>query len=281
MSIRARLNYYKTILNADMKMQAYFDYKYFETAQDILHTYIGDIAGKVILDVGCGRLCGQALLFNSLGGKVTGIDTTDIVINKPRFIKYWRSLIRNGLEGFGRDVLYTLLGKNKAYYRRLRGLSGFELNPGVLDIRRMSVENMTFPASFFDIVISNNTFEHIANVSQAISEIHRVLKPGGITYIRIHLFTSLSGGHNLDLRDPYKIPPWNHLRSKHYTEPVYLNRLREHEYISLFKVRFEILDIMDGVYWGKDLLTPSIRAELSDYSEEELLKMHITIVARK
>ena len=145
----------------------------------------------------------------------------------------------------------------------------------------MNIENMSFPAGVFDIVISNNAFEHIASMSQAISEVHRVLKPGGITYTRIHLFTSLSGGHNLDLRNPYKIPPWNHLRSKNYTAPVYLNRLKEHEYISLFKARFEILNIIDGLYIGKDLLTPSIRAELSDYSEEELLKMHITIVARK
>ena len=281
MSIWVRLNYYKNILNADMNLQAYLDYQQFKTAQDVLHTYIGDIAGKAILDVGCGRFCSQVLLFHSLGGNVTGIDTIDVLINKHGFLKYWRSLFRNGLGGFGRDVSYTLLGKNKCYYRRLRDLSGFELKPKVLDIRRMNVENMSFLDDTFDIVISNNAFEHIANVSQAISEVHRVLKSGGITYVRIHLFTSLSGGHNLDFRNPYKVPPWNHLRSKNYTAPVYLNRLKEHEYISLFKAKFEILGIMDGLYIGKDVLTPSIRAELSDYSEEELLKMHITIVARK
>ena len=281
MSIGVRLNYYKNILNAGMNLQAYFDYNHFEKARDVLHNYVGNVAGKAILDVGCGRLCGQALLFHSLGGKVTGIDTTEILVNKPRFLKYWRSLIKNGLEGFGRDVLYALLGKNKAYYRRIRDLSSFELQPDVLDIRQMSVDNMSFPDGVFDIVISNNAFEHIANVPQAVAEIHRVLKPGGITYIRIHLFTSLSGGHNIDLRNPSKVPPWKHLRSKDYTAPVYLNRLKEQEYISLFRVRFEILDIIDGVCVGRNLLTPSIRAELSDYSEEELLKMHITIVARK
>jgi len=281
MSIRNRLNYYMTVLTKDMAKQAEFDYENFKTAHDVLHTYAGNIAGKAILDVGCGRLCSQTLLFHSLRGKVTGIDTTYIVLNKPSYLKYWQSLTKNGLEGFGRDVIYALLGKNKAYYQRLRSLSRLKLEPKALDIRQMDVENMSFPDSMFDIVISNNVFEHIDNIPKAISEVARVLKRGGITYIRINLFTSLFGGHNLDWRKPSKVPPWDHLRNNRYTAPVYLNRLRQHEYISLFRERFEILDVIDGCYFGKDLLTPSIRAELSDYSEEELLKTHTTIVTRK
>jgi len=281
MSIRDRLSYYKFVLTKDMAKQAEFDYENFKTARDVLYAHAGDMAGKAILDVGCGRLCGWTLLFYSLASTVIGIDTTNIVLNKPSCLKYWQSLTKNGLEGFGRDVVYALLGKNKTYYQRLRSLSGFKLEPKALDIRQMDVENMSFPDNVFDIVLSNNVFEHIANVPKAVSEVARVLKRGGITYIRINLFTSLTGGHNLDWRNPGKLPPWDHLRSNRYAIPVYLNRLRQHEYISLFRERFEILDVIDGRYFGKDLLTPSIRSELSDYSKEELLKTHIAIVGQK
>ena len=281
MGIRDRLSYYKAILAKDMAKQAELDYENFKTTRHVLHTYVGDVAGKVILDVGCGRLCSQTLLFHSLGSKVTGIDTTYVVINKPSYLKYWKSLIKNGLEGFGRDAVYAVLGKNKTYYQHLRGLSGLELEPRGLDIRLMDVEKMLFPDNVFDIVISNVAFEHIANVPRAISEVHRVLKRRGITYIRIHLFSSLSGGHHPDWNNLSRVPPWDHLRDNRHPVPVYLNRLRQHEYISLFRERFEILDTIDGRYFGKDLLTPTIRAELLDYSEEELLKKHITIVGRK
>lgn len=281
MRIGDRLSFYEYVLTKDMAEQAQFDYENFKTARDIVGAYVGDIAGKIILDIGCGRLYPQTLLFHSVGAKVTGIDHTYIGVNDPLHLRYWQSLNRNGLEGFGRDVVYALLGKNRAYYRQLGRLSGFKLEPKALDIRQMGVENMSFAEGVFDIAVSNDVFEHIANVPKAISEVARVLKRGGITYIRINLFTSLTGGHNVDWKNPGKAPPWYHLRSNRYTEPVYLNRLRQHEYIALFREKFEILDVIDSRYFGKDFLTPSIRAELSDYSEEELLKTRITIIGRK
>lgn len=280
-SIRDRLSFYKLVLTKDMAKQADIDYKHFKTACDVLCAYAGDVRSKAILDVGCGRLCGQTLLFHSLASKVTGIDLTYIGVNDPVHLKYWRSLTANGLEGFGRDILYSMLGKNKAYLQRLRSLSVFELNPKDLDIRQMDVESMSFPNNIFDIAISNAAFEHIANVPLAISELYRVLKKEAIIYISIHLFTSLSGGHHPRWENTRRIPPWAHLRANSHAVPVFLNKLREHEYIPLFKEKFEVLDVIDGEYLGKDLLTASIRAELSDYSEEELLKTNITIIGRK
>ncbi|GAH21103.1 unnamed protein product [marine sediment metagenome] len=64
--------------------------------------------------------------------------------------------------------------------------------------------------------------------------------------------------------------------------PCYVNKLREHEYLSLFRERFEILRVIDIIEdKDRELLTPEIRHELQDYSEQELLKRCITIVARK
>jgi SAM-dependent methyltransferase len=207
MRIRDRLSFYKFVLTKNMAEQAQFDCQNFKTAHDILCAYTGDIAGKTVLDIGCGRLYPQTLLFHSVGAVVTSIDHAYIGVNDPVCLRYWRSLIQGGLDGFGRDVLYTLLGKNKTYYQRLGSLMGFELSSQGLDIVQMAVENMSFPDNAFDIAIPNDAFEHIADVPKAISQVYRVLKKGAIIYIGIHLFASLSGGHHPDYMNTDKIPP--------------------------------------------------------------------------
>lgn len=221
-------------------------------------------------------------MLHSLGNQVIGIDIVYIPVNVPFLKAWWRRLKQNSLEIFARDFLYAILLKNKTYYNALKKLCNFPINAKHIDIRQMNAEDMSFPDNVFDIVISIAVFEHIKNVSRAISEVYRVLKKGGIAYINIHLFTSLSGGHHFDWADPRKVPPWDHLRQRKRAIPVYLNKLREHEYLSLFQEMFEILEVLDvGKGEGKDLLTPEIRLELSDYSEQELLKRGITIIARK
>ena len=58
--------------------------------------------------------------------------------------------------------------------------------------------------------------------------------------------------------------------------------MRQHEYLSLFEKKLHILEVLDFTKGeGKDLLTPEIRQELSDYSEDELTKSGITIIATK
>jgi len=268
-------------LMQDMDEAANAHYQQFETIIKILTPYVGEVRGKAILDAGCGRLYPTALLLNSLGNYVVGIDIIHIGVNVP-FLTKLRGELQNGPVSIARSLLYGILLKNRRFYRRLSKLTGFPLTTRRLVIRQMSVEQMSFPDKLFDIVVSIAVFEHVKNVVQAVCELSRVLKPGGVAYITIHLFTSLSGGHSFDWADPGKVAPWDHLRQRWQSAPVYLNRLREHEYHSLFQERFEILEVLDiGNGEGKDLLTPEIRNELSDYSEEELLKKGITIIARK
>ncbi len=156
------------------------------------------------------------------------------------------------------------------------------LNTQGVDVRQMSVEETLFPDETFDIAISIAVFEHLPNVSQAVSELQRVMKRGGVAYTSIHLFTSPSGGHHFNWQNTDKVPSWDHLRGRKLPLTAYLNRLREHDYLLLFREKFEVLEVLDvNKEEGKALLTPEIRAELKDYSEEELLKHGIIIVARK
>ena len=44
----------------------------------------------------------------------------------------------------------------------------------------MQGKEIPFPAEMFDVVVNNQVMEHVVDLDSALSEIHRVLKPGGI-----------------------------------------------------------------------------------------------------
>lgn len=282
MRILNRFRFYKSILTKDMDSWARHGYAKFNELNSLLQPYTGELKNKVILDVGCGQMYAQSLLLHNSKNNVVGIDSAPIVVNGRNIMLYLNLLRHGDLQYLARAILYQLLLKNRSYYRTLRELSGLPLTNSGLDIRRMNVEEMSFDDNVFDIAISLAVFEHILDVPKAISELYRVLKPNGVTYINIHLFRSLSGGHHPDYLDQNKVPPWDHLRENRCKFPIYLNKYTEHEYISMFATKFQILEVINvGVGEGSDFLTPKIQAEFSSYSKEELLKRGITIIARK
>lgn len=73
---------------------------------------------------------------------------------------------------------------------------------------------LEFPDQSFDIVISVAAFEHISDLDRCLSEIKRVLKPGGIFYTEYGPIWSCIIGHhcrNWIKEEVLKIPPWAHL----------------------------------------------------------------------
>ena len=72
----------------------------------------------------------------------------------------------------------------------------------------------------FDLVTSVAAFEHFLNVPTVLKETHRVLRPGGLLWALVHLFSSPSGGHNVSTSQvplrtlPPGIEPWDHLRKQ-------------------------------------------------------------------
>jgi SAM-dependent methyltransferase len=75
-----------------------------------------------------------------------------------------------GIQAYGVDLFYE-----GGSYRNQAGASGLfgtrilELGDGVIP----------FADSHFDVIVSNQVFEHIDDFSKPLGEIHRVLKPGG------------------------------------------------------------------------------------------------------
>lgn len=102
--------------------------------------------------------------------------------------------------------------------------------------------DIRFPANSFDVVISVATFEHIADLERALSEIKRVLKPGGIFYTEYGpIWSGIIGHHcrNWIREEVLKIPAWGHL---------YMDKKEMHEYLVKDCTKEEAGDICEMIY---------------------------------
>ena len=149
----------------------------------------------------------------------------------------------------------------------------------------MDVQAPQLPANEFDVIHSNATWEHIAEIPAANRTVAQALRPGGIAYIEIHLFPSLSGGHDLPWIVPGRthlgnVRPWQHLRDPEWKAPVFLNRLRERDYRRYFEqtAGLEIVDWRLEFTEGQECLTDEIRQQLRDFTIEELTRRSIIVV---
>jgi len=268
--------------NRDFALHDYHDV--FLGAKSVLEQHVKkDIADVRILEAGCGQRFAVTLLFHSTGAQVVGIDTdfVDPHFSLRGYLSVWKV---NGFERFVKTLVRHVFF-DKTYYDALAKEFGRPLKMDDVDVRVMNACALEFPDNHFDYVYSNAVFEHIDDVPAAAQEIARVMVSGGIFNVGIHLFPSLSGGHNFEWSRPDEnpsatVPPWDHLRQNLLPTHVYLNRLREKDFIQAFSKHFEILDV-ESKYEGEKLLTPEIQAELSDYSRDELLKRSIRVIMRK
>jgi len=114
-----------------------------------------------------------------------------------------------------------------------------------------------------------------------------VLKPSGVAWINVHLFTSLSGGHNFewvraDDAPSQKVPPWDHLLDNTFPTDIYLNKLRLSRWRELFA---EYLDVCseEVLTEGEGILTGELEMTLGQkgYARQELLTREVIFIARK
>lgn len=268
------------------KIAAKHDYRIFQELLQRIKPYIKDFKEGNTLDVGCGVRAPFTLLFHSFGANVIGIDV-DILSHEFSFAKYRSILTSQGSKRLLTRLL-TDFYQDKIYYRELQRVADFPLKFGDLDLREMDASQTTFEEEEFDLVVSNAVFEHLKNVGGVLTEMKRIMKQNAVMYVEIHLFPSLTGGHNTLWSNPDtqqvvlgRVPPWDHLRKQQYPIDPSLSRLRESEYYRLFSENFEILDWITEYGEPECYLTPGLSSELSEYSKEELLKRAIVVIARK
>jgi SAM-dependent methyltransferase len=217
-----------------------------------------------VLDLANGRLRPQYTLLRAAGHQVYGID----FVNRPYLS--WK------------DQAYRVA---RRLYTWNLGLP-IETSAG-RTLACGDVGALPFPDAYFDLVTSIAAFEHFLDVPAVVAELHRVLRPGGVVWISIHLFTSPSGGHNLSFTEvplravPEGIDAWDHLRKRRLPFSVPLNEWRKDQYFDTFARHFQILQHYCAMREGEELLTPRIQSELSAYSRDELTCATYIIIARK
>lgn len=217
-----------------------------------------------VLDLANGRLRPQYMLLKSTGHQVYGID----LVNRPRQATV--------------DLAYRVARWIYAFKLALpvRGVDGGTLLCGDVGV-------LPFPDNSFDLAVSAAAFEHFLDVPGVVAELHRVLRPGGLVWVTIHLFTSPSGGHNLSYTEiplrtvPVGVDPWDHLRKRRLPFSVPLNEWRRDQYLEAFRGHFEILKHYCGMREGEELLKSEVAAELASYDQDELTCGAYTIIVRK
>jgi ubiquinone/menaquinone biosynthesis C-methylase UbiE len=260
-TINDYLSFYWQIFNG---FRINHEYTLANLRQSDIESYL-DINSISILDLANGGLRPQFMILNASGSRVYGIDLVNYPSKNLRAISYSaaRKIFRRQIKTFdGRRIRSTKL------------VCG-------------DVEYLPYPNNSFELITSVAAFEHFLNVPKVIREMFNILITGGIAWIYIHSFTSLSGGHNVKLMEiplhtiPRGIDAWDHLRRRQLPFHVPLNEWRIHQYLEEFSRQFEIIKHYCAMREGKHLLTPEIEAELSDYTREELTCREYVIVARK
>jgi SAM-dependent methyltransferase len=224
-----------------------------------------DLSGKLcILDLANGQLRPQTILLSNSGHEVYGID----LVNKPD--KTWQDRAYR----FARWLYTRHVPNGREDEHAYRLVCG-------------DVNRLPFRDQYFDLITSMSAFEHFLDVPAVVAEMRRVLRPGGMVWVRIHPFTCLSGGHNLSLTEiplrslPNGVQPWDHLRSRRLPITVPLNEWRIERYLDEFSRHFVILKHYCAVREGGEFLTPEIENELNGYSRDELTCCTHAILASK
>lgn len=227
-----------------------------------------------ILDLACGPLAAQALLFHSAGYKITGADlqippaylpATSLaqrLFQRGKYVKAWEEA-------------------TQPYYRALAQHSGLKLKWNGLKIELADLTRLPFPGDNFEAVLCLNHLQHAPDVESLLAEARRVLKPGGLLLVNIIPYSTLEGAFSDN-----GAQPWSHLHRSATSAPpsaaVILNQWRESQYRAAFEQFFHI-EVWEAEQNPQALarLTPELRAELAGYTEAELTRRHIIVAARK
>ena len=170
--------------------------------------------------------------------------------------------------------------------RPLGRSAGMPIRHAGLQLARMDAARSGFADASFDVIYSSACFEHLPDVAGVVAEMDRLLKPGGLAEIEIHLFASMTGGHEPPL-DDHRVPPagfplWGHLLNPAWQPSLFLNRWREAQFRDAFAARFDVLDRQVTSRHGEPYLTQEIETRLTArYSREELTTESVLFVIQK
>jgi SAM-dependent methyltransferase len=213
----------------------------------------------------------------------------DVIPQGGRMSDYMKLLQRNGFKRLLKTLGRKALRLDARFSREMARQLGVQAMP-TPNVLEMDATTLSFPDRSFDFVFSFSVFEHLPNPSAVLREVRRILRPGGVCFTHLHLYTCDNGCHDLRIVHPddrQGLPYWPHLRPQHETIVsafAYINKLRLVEWNQLFS------EVMPGVVFSAELddepLPSALKAlrlsgELTEFSDEELLTRNLIAVWQK
>lgn len=271
-------------IDEKMKETAQTTFQRAEMCYDHIQKLYGvDWSNCNLLEVGCGQTLAYTLSF-AQRNFVTAIDM-ELPLDPPYIANSMKLYKNSGLFRLSKTLAATFLGKRKIYERNLTELT--QNDEYTYNIFAMDAKNLNFDDNSFDGAFSFSVFEHIDDPLKALQEIKRVLRPGGIFYLDLFLYTAPHGDHDHRVLMGKEIPPWKHLRDsmkRYRTYPCYVNQIRMSEWNAMLKEVFrhvQFVKLDDEIRKNSRYLTRNIEKELMDYSRDELLTNTYIAVAMK
>lgn len=154
-----------------------------------------DLGNKTVLEIGPGFSLGLAFLVALAGAqKVVTVDAYphpkgsdhDFIASMFGHLLEDRSFFFNAVKDLSDDDFVNYFATHVTKDEQGRFCYRSDKIESFFPFR---VENLPFPDNSFDLVYSCATFEHFLNPAEAVKELHRVTRPGGINF------------HSVDLRD--------------------------------------------------------------------------------
>ena len=114
-----------------------------------------------------------------------------------------------------------------------------------LDICDMSVVNN----NQYDIIICSHILEHVPSPESALSELYRIIKPGGFAIIMVPLFW--------DVKETVEIPSYNtnELRRKHYGQEDHVRLFSRQDFIYRINQACFTIQLLGADSFNKDELS--------------------------
>ena len=97
--------------------------------------------------------------------------------------------LKNETEFFNKNLKVLHFAPEQAFYKRFRKLKNLDytttdLNSPLADIKA-DICDLPFADKAFDFILCNHVLEHIPDDTKAMSELYRILKPGGTAILQI------------------------------------------------------------------------------------------------
>jgi hypothetical protein len=243
------------------------------------------------LEIGYGARPLRLIALISMGIDARGIDL-DTPMLRLSPVQLGRVIFKNGSERALKTACRSILfdGRERVLLRMSLRQRGFEMR---IDPNRFLVGDAAefdFGSEPLDLIYSEDAFEHFppAALEKLMARLAQNLSPQGLAFVTPNIFTGITGGHlpewyshRLPEDFDRKSEPWEHLRKRRYAANTYLNGLPRCAYRELFGRYFDILEErVVAPELGRRWLTAEVKAELSQWDEEELFSNKVQFVLR-